>query len=78
MEFGNSKYTKGGEELELLHGIWMMIIVIVTIIEIVPNIISHTSNVNISLSKHLGSSCFISKSAILSYAIGHKQPRNFA
>jgi hypothetical protein len=78
MEFGSRKFTKGEKELELLHGLWMMIIVIATIIKIILNIISHTSNVNISLLKHLVSSCFISKSAILSCAIGHKQPRDFA
>jgi hypothetical protein len=72
MEFGNRKFTKGEEELELLHGLWMMIIAIAIVIKVVPNIISHTSNVNMSLSKHLGSSYFINKSSILSCAIGHK------
>jgi hypothetical protein len=76
MEFGSRKFTKGEEELELLHGLWMMIIVDVAPIEVIPSITSHTSNVNISLSKHLGNSCFINESAILSCIVGHKQPKN--
>jgi hypothetical protein len=76
MEFRSRKFTKGKEELELLHGLWMMITIDVAPVEVVPSITFHTSNVNISLSKHLGNSCFISESAILSCAVGHKQPKN--
>ncbi len=75
MEFGSRKITKD-EELELLHGLWMMINVTITPIKVVPNITSHTSNVNISLSKHLGNSCFKSEFTILSCVVGHKQPKN--
>jgi hypothetical protein len=54
MEFGNKKFAKCEKKLELLHGLWMMIVVVVIPVKIIPDIISHTSNVNISLSKHLG------------------------
>ncbi len=50
----------------------------IALAEVVPIITSHTSNVNISLSKQLGSSYFISEYAILSYVVSHKQLRNFA
>lgn len=78
MEFGNKKFAKCEKKLELLHGLWMMIVVVVIPVKIIPDIISHTSNVNISLSKHLGNFWFVSESTILSCVAGHKQPRNFA
>lgn len=71
MEFGNKKFTKGKEELDLLHGLWMIITGNVALVEVILNITSHTSNLNISWSKHLGSSCFISESSV----VGHKQPK---
>ncbi len=76
MEFRSRKFTKGEEELKLLHELWMMIIADVALVEVVPNKTCHTSNVNISLSNHLGSCRFISEFAILSCVFGHKQPKN--